>query len=151
MQKKLVIFLSVFSLLLALVYYIPRSYQQTITAACCQDCPISLKVSEEFKKRHPKADIRLLQAAASEQYSEWLAEQFVAGSEPDLFLIPRNDLEKYISLGALMDLSLLTEKPDAPCYALTLQDKHGSPLLFGISARAKYPRLTFELLQALLH
>ena len=39
-----------------------------------------------------------------EDYSEWLAEKFVAGDEPDVFFLPADDFNLYATTGALMNL-----------------------------------------------
>lgn len=155
MQKKLVLLLCVFSLLLAAVYYIPRGYQQTIVIGMYAECP--LEATEEiavFRTEHPNASLRMTNDITKADYNEWLARGFLAGNEPDVFVIPHEDFEKYIQLGALQDLSPLMNKHElgtgaaanAPFYALTINTSQGD-ILMGISSRAKYPRLTFELLK----
>ena len=155
MQKKLILLLCVFSLLLAAVYYVPRGYQQTIVIGMYAECP--LEAAEEiafFRNEHPNASLKLTNSINKADYNEWLAQGFLSGSAPDVFVIPPEDLEKYIQLGALQDLSLLLEQHGldtaaarAPFYALTINTSKGE-ILMGISSRAKYPRLTFELLKA---
>lgn len=156
MQKKLVLLLCVFSLLLAAVYYIPRGYQQTIVIGMYAECP--LEAAEEiavFRAEHPNARLRITNDITKADYNEWLARVFLTGSEPDIFVIPPEDFEKYIQLGALQDLSPLMDTHDlgtnaakTSFYALTVNTSQGD-ILMGISSRAKYPRLTFELLKTL--
>lgn len=154
-QKKLILLLGFFSLLLTTVYYIPRGYQQTIVIGMYAECP--LEASEEitsFHAEHPNSSLRMTNSITKADYNEWLAQGFLSGNEPDVFVIPPEDLEKYIQLGALQDLSQLMDKHDlgtgaawkAPFYALTINTSQGD-ILMGISCRAKYPRLTFELLK----
>ena len=155
MQKKLILLLCVFSLLLAAVYYVPRGYQQTIVIGMYAECP--LEAAEEiafFRNEHPNASLKLANSINKADYNEWLAQGFLSGSEPDVFVIPPEDLEKYIQLGALQDLSLLLEQHGldtaaarATFYALTINTSKGE-ILMGISSRAKHPRLTFEVLKA---
>ena len=154
MQKKLILLLCVFSLLLAAVYYVPRGYQQTIVIGMYAECP--LEAAEEiafFRNEHPNASLKLANSINKADYNEWLAQGFLSGSEPDVFVIPPDDLEKYIQLGALQDLSPLMDTHDlgtdaakTSFYALTVNTSQGD-ILMGISSRAKYPRLTFELLK----
>lgn len=156
MQKKLILLLCVFSLLLAAVYYVPRGYQQTIVIGMYAECP--LEAAEEiafFRNEHPNASLKLTNSINKADYNEWLAQGFLSGSEPDVFVIPPDDLEKYIQLGALQDLSPLMDAHDlgtdaakTSFYALTVNTSQGD-ILMGISSRAKYPRLTFELLKTL--
>ena len=156
MQKKLILLPCVFSLLLAAVYYVPRGYQQTIVIGMYAECP--LEAAEEiafFRNEHPNASLKLTNSINKADYNEWLAQGFLSGSEPDVFVIPPDDLEKYIQLGALQDLSPLMDTHDlgtdaakTSFYALTVNTSQGD-ILMGISSRAKYPRLTFELLKTL--
>ena len=156
MQKKLILLLCVFSLLLAAVYHVPRGYQQTIVIDMYAECP--LEAAEEiafFRNEHPNASLKLTNSINKADYNEWLAQGFLSGSEPDVFVIPPDDLEKYIQLGALQDLSPLMDTHDLGAdaaktsfYALTVNTSQGD-ILMGISSRAKYPRLTFELLKTL--
>lgn len=98
MQKKLVLLLCVFFLLLAAVYYIPRGYQQTIVIGMYAECP--LEATEEiavFRTEHPNASLRMTNDITKADYNEWLAWGFLAGNEPDVFVIPHEDFEKYIS------------------------------------------------------
>lgn len=169
MQKKLILLLGVFSLLLAAVYYVPRGYQQTIVMGMYEECPVDVTAeADAFSAAHPQASLLLKGNISQAAYGEWLAQGFLSGQEPDIFIIPPEDLEKYIQLGALQDLNLLlnghepvtkagtkagteaalaAKKSQAPFYALTINTSEGD-ILMGISSRAKYPRLTFELLQA---
>ena len=61
------------------------------------------------------------------------------------------DMEKYIQLNALQNLNQLTDSTSPPAhentsaYALSVPSSQGV-LLIGISARSKYPKLSFELL-----
>lgn len=113
MQKKLILLLCVFSLLLAAVYYVPRGYQQTIVIGMYAECP--LEAAEEiafFRNEHPNASLKLTNSINKADYNEWLAQGFLSGSEPDVFVIPPDDLEKYIQLGALQDLSPLMDTHD---------------------------------------
>lgn len=151
MQKKLIIFLSIFFLLLAAVYYIPRGYQQTITVGMYAGCAIDISPINEFRQEHPSAALELESSVSKDDYGEWLAKGFLDGNEPDIFVIPPEDMEKYIQLNALQNLNQLTDSTsppaheNTPAYALSVPSSQGV-LLIGISARSKYPKLSFELL-----
>lgn len=152
MQKKLIIFLCIFFLLLTSVYYIPRGYQQTITIGMYAGCAIDTSPINEFRQEHPSAVLDVKSSVSEKGYKEWLARGFLDGNEPDLFVIPPEDMEKYIQLNALQELSQLTyhssypATENTPFYALPVPSSQGT-ILMGISARSKYPKLSFELLR----
>lgn len=147
MQKKLIIFLAAFSLLLAAMYYIPQNYSQPVTIACYQGSALNSTITEQVAATHPNAELRI-QAIPQEQYTEWLAEQFVSGTEPDIFIIPAEDLAQYTKLGGLTNLSTFTEASDnTATYSLLIKNTKGEEVLWGVSSRAKYPKLSYEILQ----
>ena len=134
MQKKLVLMLCVVSLLPAAVYYIPRGYQQTIVIGMYAECP--LEAAEEiavFRAEHPNASLRITNDITKADYNEWLARVFLTGSEPDIFVIPPEDFEKYIQLGAVRigcssfspDMEMTAaQNPDGSCVLVIM---HNSP------------------------
>ena len=113
MQKKLILLLCVFSLLLAAVYYVPRGYQQTIVIGMYAECP--LEAAEEiafFRNEHPNASLKLTNSINKADYNEWLAQGFLSGSEPDVIDIPPDDMEKYIQLGELQYITPIKDPHD---------------------------------------
>ena len=65
------------------------------------------EVIKDFERENPRVKVKYVSGIKKEDYSEWLAEQFVAGEEPDVFLILAEDFNLYASIGALMNLENL--------------------------------------------
>ena len=63
------------------------------------------KAIESFEEEHPDVDVTYVSGIKPEDYSEWLAEQILAGTEPDVFLVLDDDFEAYASMGAIRNLS----------------------------------------------
>lgn len=59
---------------------------------------------ETFKEQYPNVVIEYISGIQEDDYSSWLAEQFVLGKEPDLFMILPDDFEYLSSIGALANL-----------------------------------------------
>ena len=59
---------------------------------------------KNFEAENPGVKVRYVSGIQKEDYSEWLAEQFIAGDEPDVFFILADDFNLYASIGALMNL-----------------------------------------------
>lgn len=66
-----------------------------------------------FEEDHDRVKVEYVSGIQKEDYSEWLAEEFIKGSEPDVFLILSDDFNLYASLGALMDLTPWMRKGEA--------------------------------------
>ncbi len=62
------------------------------------------EVRKNFEAENPNVKIKYISGIKKEDYSEWLAEQFLDGSEPDVFFILADDFNMYASIGALMNL-----------------------------------------------
>ena len=63
------------------------------------------EVIKEFEEENPNVKVKYVSGIKKEDYSEWLAEQFIAGDEPDVFFILSDDFNLYVSMGALMNLT----------------------------------------------
>lgn len=61
-----------------------------------------------FEKNHPGVQVEYQSGIRRAEYSDWLFDQLAEGTEPDLFLIPSEDLDALHSLHALMDLTCFT-------------------------------------------
>ena len=70
------------------------------------------EVKKNFEAENPNVKIKYVSGIKKEDYSEWLAEQFIAGSEPDVFFVLAEDFNMYASIGALMDLESLIATDD---------------------------------------
>ena len=65
--------------------------------------------AERFEAEHPGVRVEYTGGILKEDYSEWLAEQLLLGTEPDVFMILSEDFHMLASLGALEDLSDLIQ------------------------------------------
>ena len=70
------------------------------------------EVKKNFEAENPNVKIKYVSGIKKEDYSELLAEQFIAGSEPDVFFVLAEDFNMYASIGALMDLESLIATDD---------------------------------------
>ena len=61
-------------------------------------------VIKNFESENPGVKVTYVSGIKKEDYSEWLAEQFVSGEEPDVFFLPADDFNLYATTGALMNL-----------------------------------------------
>ena len=59
----------------------------------------------DFEAENPGVKVKYVSGIKREDYSEWLAEQFLDGAEPDVFFILAEDFNLYASIGALMKLN----------------------------------------------
>ena len=62
------------------------------------------EVIKNFEADNPNVRVKYVSGIKKEDYSEWLAEQFISGDEPDVFFLPADDFNLYASTGALMNL-----------------------------------------------
>ena len=62
------------------------------------------EVIKNFEAENPNVKVKYVSGIKKEDYSEWLAEQFISGEEPDVFFILADDFNLYASIGALMNL-----------------------------------------------
>lgn len=63
----------------------------------------------QFERDHPGVRVEYVSGIPREDYSEWLAEQIVMGCEPDVYLVPEEDLLTLAGLGALMQLDRMLD------------------------------------------
>lgn len=66
--------------------------------------------AERFEAEHPGVRVEYVSGILREDYSEWLAEQILLGTEPDVFLVLSEDFNMLASVGALMDLTPFIER-----------------------------------------
>ena len=62
------------------------------------------EVIKNFEAENPDVKIKYVSGIKKEDYSEWLAERFIDGDEPDVFMVLAEDFNLYASMGALMNL-----------------------------------------------
>lgn len=58
-----------------------------------------------FEAENPGVKVEYTSGVLREDYSSWLADAFMEGREPDVFIVPGEDFNTLSSIGALMDLS----------------------------------------------
>jgi len=77
------------------------SYWQTPNGDCYQilDDAIAL-----FQERHPGVRVEYVSGIPTDAYSEWLAEQILKGTEPDLYFVLPEDFNLLASSGTLAEL-----------------------------------------------
>ena len=77
------------------------SYWNTPNGNCYEilDEAISL-----FEEAHPGVNVEYVSGIPAGDYSEWLAEQIMLGTEPDLYFVLPEDFELLVSSGALTQL-----------------------------------------------
>jgi len=63
------------------------------------------EVIKNFEAENPGVRVKYVSGIKREDYSEWLAEQFISGDEPDIFFVLANDFNLYASIGGLMNLN----------------------------------------------
>lgn len=57
-----------------------------------------------FEKKNPGIKVRYRSGTLKRDYSEWLSQKIIKGSEPDVFYILPNDFNTFVSIGILKDL-----------------------------------------------
>ena len=59
---------------------------------------------ERFEREHPNVHVTYTSGILNRDYSEWLIDQYLLGSEPDVFLVLPEDFGELCELGALVPL-----------------------------------------------
>lgn len=153
MQKNLVLVCLALSVLLTVAYYTKEQYHPGIDIAMYKGCSLDMALIEEYQREHPDAAISVYDDVPAKEYPEWLAEKVLTGQVPAIFVVPIEDADKYIRLGALLELDIENIScpgisiPNNP-YCLTLNTPTGH-IFLGISPRARYPKAATELLEFL--
>lgn len=62
------------------------------------------EVIKNFEAENPGVRVKYVSGIKKEDYSEWLAERFISGDEPDIFFVLADDFNLYASIGGLMNL-----------------------------------------------
>ena len=58
-----------------------------------------------FEAEHPGVKVKYVSGIRKDDYAEWLAERFLEGNEPDVFVVPGADFSLYAATGALAPLA----------------------------------------------
>ena len=62
---------------------------------------------KKFESKYPNVKVEYEKGILSNDYSEWLSEQILKGTEPDVYLVLDEDFNTLASLGALKNLDML--------------------------------------------
>ena len=68
-----------------------------------------------FEEAHPGVKVTYVSGISRDDYGEWLTECFLAGDEPDVFLLLPEDFELYAAQGALLPLAPLEKDSSISC------------------------------------
>lgn len=63
-----------------------------------------------FEDSHPGVEVRYVSGIGVSDYREWLAEQLLLGTAPDVYFVVPEDFELLVSAGALLPLDELVEQ-----------------------------------------
>lgn len=66
--------------------------------------PVIDAAIERFEREHPNVHVTYTSGILKRDYSEWLVDQYLLGSEPDVFLVLPEDFGTLCELGALAPL-----------------------------------------------
>ncbi len=116
-MKKLIILIIVLLSAGAICFLAPKSQPKPLTIAICADSYWGVPDGdatavwedglEIFRQKYPSAKVKMITGIQKADYSEWLSEQLLAGTEPDVFLIPAQSLNTYADIGAILPLNEL--------------------------------------------
>lgn len=66
-----------------------------------------------FEEEHPGIRVSYVSGIMKDDYSEWLAEQLLKGTAPDLFLVNKNDFSEMAELGVMENLTDLIKEDES--------------------------------------
>ena len=92
------------------------------------------QVIERFEKEHPYIQVEYTSGIIKDDYSQWLAQQILQGTLPDVFMVLDQDFNLLASLGALYDLDGLIKKDKA----IRLEDYYGPAIESGLYEHKLY-------------
>ncbi len=70
-------------------------------------------VIARYETQHPGVKVRYTSGVTRTDYPEWLAERFLAGDEPDVFLIAGPELPQMVRFGAVQELDGFLQHDDS--------------------------------------
>lgn len=113
MNRKIWAILGIFTVIFGGIYYFSRpvTLKLGIFAGSNWNVPqpetyaIIDDVIADFEAENPGIRVIYVSGIKKEDYSEWLAEKFVDGDEPDVFFLLADDFNLYATTGALMNLN----------------------------------------------
>lgn len=98
-----------------------------------------------FEQAHPNVRVEYTSGILKRDYSEWLADQYLLGKEPDVFLVMPEDFGMLAELGALQPLDSLLQNDGAVSEA----DFYPAALESGASGGVQYA-LPYECVPTLM-
>ena len=66
-----------------------------------------------FEAEHPDVKVQYESGIMKTDYSEWLSEQMMKGTEPDVFFVPEADFSTFAQINALKNLNELIREDDS--------------------------------------
>ena len=66
-----------------------------------------------FEAEHPDVKVQYESGIMKTDYSEWLSEQMMKGTEPDVFFVPEADFSTFAQINALKNLNELIKEDDS--------------------------------------
>ncbi len=66
----------------------------------------------QFEEEHPDVRIEYVSGIIKSDYSEWLSEEIMKGTAPDVFFVPGEHFNDFAEAGALKDLTRLIENDE---------------------------------------
>ena len=115
-QKKIISVIALVIIFLSGIYFYSRQekiLRVGVFAGSNWDVPqgetylIVDEVIKKFQAENPEIKVQYESGIKREDYSEWLAEKFIEGEEPDIFFLLAEDFNLYASTGVLTDLTEL--------------------------------------------
>lgn len=87
-----------------------------------------------FEKQHPGVQVKYVSGIMKEDYSEWLSEQVLKGTVPDLFFVMGEHFNDLAEIGVLKDLTQLMDRDEDFC----LGQYYSSAYAYGIYEGKQY-------------
>ena len=100
---------------------------------------------ERFERARPEVRVEYTSGILARDYSEWLADQYLLGSEPDVFLVLPEDFGMLAELGALQPLDDLIENDPT----VSPEDFYNAALESGAAGGVQYA-LPYECVPTLM-
>lgn len=100
---------------------------------------------ERFEQAHPNVRVEYTSGILKRDYSEWLADQYLLGTEPDVFLVMPEDFGMLAELGALQPLDSLLDSDGE----VSAADFYDAALKSGASGGVQYA-LPYECVPTLM-
>ena len=155
--KNVVIFAGVF--IIAVIFYYYRNYTENehivihlgVFSGSNWDVPTGDSYAvidaaiKDFEQNHPNVKITYVSGIRKQDYTEWLAEQILNGSEPDVFMVLSDDFNLYASMGLLQNLDDLAVNDNN----FSKEDYYKAAITYGTYNQKQYA-LPFESVPTLM-